>query len=105
MTFSKTYLSSVKDKNGEPIYDFLAGENGKILSDTVQKYIDEIKNNSTDYIILLTHIGMEVEAYTSEGLLKNLKNVDAVLDAHTHKIYNVTQKDNDNKDIHNSNWN
>ena len=100
LTFSKTYLSSVKDKNGEPIYDFLAGENGKILSDTVQKYIDEIKNNSTDYIILLTHIGMEVEAYTSEGLLKNLKNVDAVLDAHTHKIYNVTQKDKDNKDIH-----
>ena len=101
LTFSKTYLSSIKDKNGEHIYDFLAGENGKILSDTIQKYIDEVKNkNKTDYIILLTHIGLRTEAYTSEGLLSNLKNVDVVLDAHTHKIYNITQKDKDNKDIY-----
>ena len=99
LTFSKTYLSSVRDKNGEQIYDFLAGENGKILSNTIQKYIDEVKNE-VNYTILLTHIGLRVEAYTSEGLLSNLKNVDAVLDAHTHQKYIVTEKDQDNKDIY-----
>ncbi len=33
-----------------------------------------------NYIILLTHVGMSVEQYTSDGLLSKLEGVDAVLD-------------------------
>ena len=33
-------------------------------------------------------------------LLSKLENVDAVLDGHTHLIYNTTTKDKNNKDIH-----
>ena len=43
---------------------------------------------------------MDVEQYTSNELLSKVQNVDAVLDGHTHKIYNTTSKDMDNKDIH-----
>jgi 2',3'-cyclic-nucleotide 2'-phosphodiesterase (5'-nucleotidase family) len=43
---------------------------------------------------------MELEQYTSDGLLSKIKNVDAVLDGHTHLIYNITSKDKNNKDIH-----
>ena len=38
--------------------------------------------------------------YTSDILLKNLKGVDAVLDGHTHLVYNTTIKDKNNKFIH-----
>ena len=42
---------------------------------------------------------MDVEQYTSNELLTKLENVDAVLDGHTHIIYNTTTKDKNNKDI------
>ena len=101
LTFSKTYLSSLKDSDGEAIYDFLTDNNAKELYDRVQKIINEAKEEKkADYIILLTHIGMEVEEYTSNKLLSKLENVDAVLDGHTHLIYNTTTKDKNNKDIH-----
>ena len=101
LTFSKTYLCTLKDENDKPIYDFLADNGAKNLYDKVQGYIDEVRNTKkVDYVILLTHFGMEVEEYTSEGVLSNLKNVTAVLDGHTHRIYNVTSKDIQGKDIH-----
>ena len=99
LTFSKTYLSTIRDGNNEPIYDLLSGNNGKDLYEEAQKNIDDLKAQNVDYVILLTHLGMTVEEYTSDGLLSNLKNVDAVLDGHTHKIYNTTTKDKDNKNI------
>jgi len=100
LTLTKTYLSQIKDDNGELLYDFLAYKDVKDLYDRVQGYINDLKNtNKVDYVILLTHIGMDVEDYTSNGLLSHLENVDAVLDGHTHKIYNTTSKDKNNKDI------
>jgi len=43
---------------------------------------------------------MDVEQYTSNELLSKIDNVDAVLDGHTHLIYNTTSKDKDNNEIH-----
>lgn len=43
---------------------------------------------------------MSLEKYTSEDLLSNLTGVTAVLDAHTHKVYNATSKDKEEKEIH-----
>ena len=101
LTFSKTYLCTLRDEKDNAIYDFLADNDAKDLYDKVQRYIDEVRNDKkVDYVILLTHFGMEVEEYTSEGVLSNLKNVTAVLDGHTHRIYNVTSKDIQGKDIH-----
>ena len=78
---------------------FLA--DGDELSTTIQKYIDEVKNEKgADYVILLTHIGMDVEDYTSNGLVSKLKDVDVVLDGHTHKVYSTTSKDLDNDDVY-----
>ena len=100
LTFSKTYLSTIKDSDGNPLYDFLTDNNGQELYDTIQNYINNIKaKKEADYIILLTHIGMKVEQYTSEDLLSKLYGVDAVLDGHTHKIYNTTTLDKNKKEI------
>ena len=43
---------------------------------------------------------MDIEQYTTNDLLSNLVNVDAVLDGRTHLIYNTTTKDKNSKDIH-----
>ena len=100
LTFSKTYLSTIKDSEGNPLYDFLTGNNTQELYDTIQNYINNIRSKKeADYIILLTHIGMKIEQYTSEHLLSKLYGIDAVLDGHTHKIYNTTSPDKNKKDI------
>ena len=100
LTLTKTYLSTVLDNNNEKLYDFLPGNDAKDLYDRVQKDIDDLKKNkSVDYVILLTHFGMELEEYTSDDLLSHLENVNAILDGHTHLIYNTTSKDKNGKDI------
>ena len=88
LAFSKTYLSSIKDEQGNPKYDFLSGNNK--LYETTQKYINEVKDN-VDYVILLTHMGMDMEEYKSNGLLSQLTGVTVVLDGHTHKVYTKEQ--------------
>ena len=68
----------------------------------MQNYINEVKDKKdADYVILLAHFGLNgTEMYTSDILLKNLEGVDAVLDGHTHLVYNTTIKDKNNKFIH-----
>ena len=101
LTMTKKYLSKVKDSNGELLYDFLTDNNTQELCDTIQNYINEIRSDKkADYVILLTHLGMKEEQYSSDYLLSKLENVDAILDGHTHKVYNVTSKDKNGKDIY-----
>ena len=67
----------------------------------MQEYINNLKNEeAVDYVILLTHMGMDIEEYTSNELLSKLTSVDAIFDGHTHKVYNTTSKDKDIKDVH-----
>ena len=99
LTFSKTYLSTLKDKDGKPIYNFVSDHDE--LAKNVQKYVDEVRDKEkADYVILLTHIGMDVEDYTSNEIVSKINRVDAVLDGHTHLVYNTTSKDKDGKNIY-----
>jgi len=101
LTFSKTYLSTLRDSNGEAIYDFLTDNNSQELYDRIQENVNKARNDEgADYVIILTHIGMDIEQYTSNELLSKLENVDGVLDGHTHLIYNTTSKDKNSKDVH-----
>jgi len=101
LTFSKTYLCTLRDEKDNAIYDFLADNDAKDLYDKVQNLIDEVRNDKkVDYVILLTHFGMKEEQYTSDGVLSNLRNVTAILDGHTHKVYNVTSTDKNKNNIY-----
>ena len=101
LTFTKTYLSTVRDEKGNYVYDFLVNDGREELYNKVQEYINNLKNEeAVDYVILLTHMGMDIEEYTSNELLSKLTGVDAIFDGHTHKVYNTTSKDKDNKDVH-----
>ena len=98
MTFSKTYISTVRESDGTPTYDFLS--NKEELYSTIQAEVDKIRNNGVNYVILLTHVGKDIEDFTSNEILSKVSGVNAILDGHTHKVYNVTSKDKDNKDIY-----
>lgn len=100
LTFSKTYLSTLRDDDGNPIYTFLSENNAEKLYETLQNYINEAKGKGANYVILLTHIGMDVEEYTSNGLISHLEGVNAVLDGHTHLIYNTTSKDKNGNNVY-----
>ena len=101
-TLSKTYLHNIVDENGQMIYDFLNENDGQELYDTVQDYVDQVRSEGAHYVIILSHLGNEgdsLEQFTSKALLSHINNVDAMIDGHTHKIYNTTSNDKDNKPI------
>ena len=96
-------LSKIKvfDENGEMVYSLLGGNKGKDFYETVQNYINEIKKEKVDYIIILSHLGnnMDSEEYASSALISNTNGINAVIDAHSHEVYNTTSKNKDGEDI------
>ena len=106
-TLSKTSLITILGSDSQSLYHFLTDRNSQELYERVQKQIDEVRSESfdggkVDYVIIIAHLGIEGDAEfenTSEGLLKNLKNVDALIDGHTHLTYSRTTKDADDKDV------
>lgn len=99
---TKSYLLTLVDDQGNLIYDFLSGNNNQDLYDKVQKNIDEVRAKGADYVILLAHFGMEgdvLEENTSKRLLSHLTGVDALLDGHTHQVYNKTTPDKNKKEV------
>ena len=101
-TLSKTYLITIVDESGKPIYDFLTENHSQELYERVQKYIDDLQGQGADYILILAHLGIggdALEENTSAGLLKNLKNVNALIDGHFHLIYSQTTPDQDGKQV------
>ena len=90
------------DENGNLVYDFLTENHSKELFDRVQAQIDDVRSQGVDYVIILAHLGIggdALEENTSAGLIRNLKNVDALIDGHTHLVYSQTTKDKNGKDV------
>ena len=102
-TLSKSYLHNILDENKNMVYDFLTERDGQELYETIQGYINEVREKGADYVIILAHLGNEGDAsekYTSNGLLSHLSGVNAVLDGHSHRDYSLTSKDKDGKDVY-----
>ena len=101
-TLTKSYLNYLYNEDGKQKYDFLTENEGEELSNKIQEYINYLRDNEgVNYVILLTHMGTTGDPiFTSDKLLSKLSNVDAVLDGHTHQVYNQTYKDKDNKDVY-----
>lgn len=85
-------------EDGEYVYDFANGKDGKEFYDCVQGYVDECKEKGADYVILMTHLGdaEEYGAFSSVELANATKDVDVVLDGHAHST--ISCKIVDNKD-------
>ena len=103
-TLTKSYLHTLVDEDGNLIYDFLTENEGRDLYSTIQGYIDELRDkHNVTYVIILSHMGYGGDAlpqYTSPALLANIRGVDAIIDGHTHLVYNSTFKDKDGKEVY-----
>ena len=74
-------------ENGDFVYDFCQDEDGQRFYDTVQKNVDECLKNGADYVVVLSHLGVEVSAdspFTSLELIENTTGIDVILDGHSH---------------------
>ena len=100
-TLIKTNIHTILNKEGKRIYDFLSDNQGQEFYDTVQKYIDELKKEKTNYIIILAHLGNidEPKEFNIVEFSSHLNGIDVILDAHTHQIYSFLSKDKDGKEI------
>ena len=99
-TFTRSAIKDIVNEVGEPMYDFLADETGDRLSAALQKSIDEVRENSADYVILVAHLGSNSfndSIYSSNTIVGKLTGLDMVIDGHTHEVYNTAIPDKDGK--------
>ena len=67
-------------------YDFCRDDGGIELYEAVQRAVDRVISEGADIVMLLSHLGCG-EAYwpwSSDELIKHIKNVDAVINGHDH---------------------
>jgi len=91
------------DENDNFIYDFDGDYTGEKLYNSVQKAVDNARNNGADYVIALGHLGELVditESWTSLAVVQNTKGIDAFIDGHSHEITpSLIQKNMEGKDV------
>ena len=97
----KTYLFTILDDQKKKVYSFLEGNKGKEFYETVQSTINETKQYGADYVIILAHLGDEVDSiqFNSKELISNTNGISAVIDGHSHSVYNTTWKNKDGEEI------
>ena len=99
-TFTRSAIKDIVNEVGEPMYDFLADETGDRLAQALQKSIDEARDNGADYVILVAHLGSgesDTEHYSSSAIVGRLNGLDAVIDGHSHEVYETSIPDRDGK--------
>lgn len=65
----------------------------------VQKSIDKAKKEGAEKIVLVAHFGNGYGLWNIADLVKNLHNVDVVIDGHTHQDYILKLPNGDGKEI------
>ena len=97
-SITQSQPSTFMDEDGSYIYDF-TGTSGEDFCAVVQENIDECKELGAEYVVLLTHLGIDEvsEPYRSTDLIAGTTDVDVVLDGHSHSVISceyVNNKDN-----------
>lgn len=81
-TYSSTAANTFADAAGKDIYSFHTEE----LSQWVQQQVDAARREGADYVVVLSHLGIEGPALTSIELIAQTNGIDAVLDGHSHSV-------------------
>lgn len=96
--------SIFEDASGQTIYSFYGDDSGEALYDQVQTTVDAARAEGADYVIAVTHLGKDAsssvpERWTSTAVVAHTTGIDAVIDGHTHQIYNTTVPNEDGAQI------
>ena len=87
-TFTKSTPTYFQDGEGNYIYSFSQGEDGKKLYAAVQAAVDAATAEDADYVIVMSHLGIDGASvpYTASDLIVNTTGIDVVLDGHSHSV-------------------
>ena len=94
----QTYTSSTpkyfQDIDGNWIYSFCGGNEGKDLYAKVQETVDAVRAEGVDYVIALAHLGIEYESspWMSTEVIENTTGINVVLDGHSHSVLDGSLK-------------
>ena len=82
-----------KDDNGNDIYSFCGGDNGKELYRRVQDTINDAKAAGADIVIAVAHTGIDPSStpWTTGEIIANVSGLDGYIDGHSH-TYMLTDK-------------
>lgn len=97
-TFSKSTPAYFQDENGNFIYSFCEGNNGKDLYAAVQTAINDAKTAGANYVVAVGHLGIDEQSapWRSTDVIANVSGLNAFIDGHSHSVIpsqNVLDKD------------
>ena len=80
---------------------FFQDESGDALYNAVQKAVDEVRAEGVDYVIVMGHLGDQLECapWMYSDVISHVSGIDALLDGHSHDTEQVVMKDKDGKDV------
>lgn len=89
------------DKDGNFIYGFMQGSDGKDLYAAVQKAVDEARAEGADYVVAMAHLGnlADLKPYTASDVIENTTGIDVFLDGHSHDLEQVIIKNKAGKEV------
>ena len=87
-TFFKSTPAYFQDEEGNYIYSFCEGDNGRELYTQVQKSVDAARAEGADYVVIAGHMGTDSSSspWTSKEIIANTTGIDVFLDAHSHSV-------------------
>ena len=88
-TYTKSTPTYFMDDEGNYIYNFSEGADGQNLYSAVQTAVDAARAEGVDYVVAMCHLGTDGSSspYTSSDLIVNTTGIDAVLDGHSHSVW------------------
>ncbi len=100
-TLVKSNPTYFKDEDGNWIYDFCNDTTGEALYEAIQTAVDDARSEGADYVILVGHLGTDEESqpWTSTEVIANTDGIDALIDGHSHSIFNTTMTNKDGEEI------
>ena len=88
-TFTSSSPAYFQDENGNFIYGFCEGGDGSDFYAAIQSAVDSAAAEGADIVIVLSHLGTNLESapYSASDLIENTNGIDAVLDGHSHSVW------------------
>lgn len=85
-TFTKSTPTYFQNEQGEYIYSFCQGGQGRELYDAVQASIDDARAEGADLVIAIGHLGTDPASapWRSYDVIANTTGLDAFIDGHSH---------------------
>ncbi len=87
-------------EDGQLVYDFYGGGKGEELAARVQEVVDEVREKGADYVVVISHLGVNEPNYDTVSFIHMTTGIDVFLHGHAHaNIVEDKYPDADNNDV------